>query len=119
MRVYRSIKDNKGPKKTGRGAQNYKYFEKIQEIVGDKPSNNPRSSTVLDIGVNNKDVFPAHDAIEEFLDSESDAVESISTVSKSESTTSTPNRSKLSSVAIKNTSKANDAESSSSTPKKN
>ncbi|KAF5272342.1 hypothetical protein FQR65_LT17456 [Abscondita terminalis] len=33
MRVYRAIKDNKGPKKSGRGGQNYKYFERIDEIV--------------------------------------------------------------------------------------
>ncbi|KAB0803368.1 hypothetical protein PPYR_00338 [Photinus pyralis] len=38
LRVYRSIKDNKGPKKSGRGAQHYKYYNHIDEIIGDKPS---------------------------------------------------------------------------------
>ncbi|XP_031350990.1 trihelix transcription factor PTL-like [Photinus pyralis] len=40
MRVYRSIKDNKGPRKSGRGAVHYKYFELIDEILGDNNNNN-------------------------------------------------------------------------------
>ncbi|CAG9772090.1 unnamed protein product [Ceutorhynchus assimilis] len=50
LRVYRSIKDNKGPKKTGRGSQNYKFFDDLDEILGDKPSNNNR--LCVEVGIN-------------------------------------------------------------------
>ncbi|KAF5286830.1 hypothetical protein FQA39_LY00363 [Lamprigera yunnana] len=54
MRVYHTIKGNKGPKRTGRVAQISKFYERIDEIVEDKPSNNLGSSTVLDICATDK-----------------------------------------------------------------
>ncbi|CAG9763594.1 unnamed protein product [Ceutorhynchus assimilis] len=50
LRVYRSIKDNKGVKKSGRGAQNYKFFDALDEILGDKPSNS--NTFCIEVGVN-------------------------------------------------------------------
>ncbi|KAK4882438.1 hypothetical protein RN001_005757 [Aquatica leii] len=60
LRVYRSIKDNKGPNKSGRGALHYKYFDLIDEIMGDKPSNTAAPRSVINAGVNNT-VLPAEE----------------------------------------------------------
>ncbi|KAK4877206.1 hypothetical protein RN001_009712 [Aquatica leii] len=60
LRVYRSIKDNKSPKKSGRGALHYKYFDLIDEIMGDKPSNTAAPRSVINAGVNNT-VLPAEE----------------------------------------------------------
>lgn len=38
-RVYRSVKDNSGPRKTGRGRIFYRYFNALDEILGQRPSN--------------------------------------------------------------------------------
>ncbi|KAI4459519.1 myb/sant-like dna-binding domain [Holotrichia oblita] len=46
-RVYRSIKDSS--KKTGRGRTSYKYFDLLDEILGNKPSNS-KDTYVLDFG---------------------------------------------------------------------
>lgn len=56
--MYKSIKDNKGPKKTGRGAQSYLYFEKLDEILGAKPSNT-KSKDVIDVGISCDDNYEA------------------------------------------------------------
>ncbi|XP_031351374.1 uncharacterized protein LOC116176752 [Photinus pyralis] len=59
VRVYRSIKDNKGPKKSGRGTQSYKYFQSLDDILGDKPSNNSDVLSV-EVGVVNQTQTQQH-----------------------------------------------------------
>lgn len=40
VRTYCSIKDYRGPKKRGRSAQSYKFFNKLDKVLGDKACNN-------------------------------------------------------------------------------
>ncbi|KAL1491697.1 hypothetical protein ABEB36_012256 [Hypothenemus hampei] len=45
-RTYRSVKDNRGPKSSGRGKATYKYFESLDDILGVCPSNSTETFTV-------------------------------------------------------------------------
>ncbi|KAL1516319.1 hypothetical protein ABEB36_000238 [Hypothenemus hampei] len=55
--AYRSVKDNRRPTSSGRGKATYKYFEALDEILGDRPSNST-DTFVVNMGCSYENVEP-------------------------------------------------------------
>jgi len=95
MRVYRSIKDNKGPKKSGRGAQNYKFSNRLNGLFGHKPINT-ETGTCVEVGIKkselkNDPILPSTSASENVSDNTlSDITESDNFKESSSEKTKTP-----------------------------